>query len=57
MYRVKTYTYFTNLSEQGVTFDFVGFKQKYESETSGNVTFQLMLYTASDITYYGLPEA
>ena len=54
---VKTYTYFTNLSEQGVTFDFVGFKQKYESETSGNVTFQLMLYTASDITYYGLPEA
>lgn len=48
---IRSYTYFTNLSKNGVTFDFVGFKGKYEND-AGKVTLQLMLYSDSDITYH-----
>ena len=51
---IKSYTYFKNLSDKGVKFTFIGYKQRYESETSGKVTYQLMLYSDEDIQYIGL---
>ena len=55
---IKSYTYFVNLSsDKGVTFDFVGYKSRYVSENTGKITYQLMLYSNNDITYYGLASA
>ena len=53
---IKTYTYFKKLSDNGVKFTFKGYKQRYESETSGKVTYQLMLYSDEDIQYIGLEQ-
>lgn len=52
--KIKSYTYFVNLSKNGVTFDFAGLMGRYESEFTGEVELQLMLVVTSDITYHGL---